>query len=305
VKGFPLPRSRKALALTALSLLLLLLLYPVQLLHKYYLTPCAAAGPIQQTDFEMYLEPVDLTQYEQTLRRHPEQFTISQLAQIEFEERAYPIYQIDWNPTADRRLLIVAATHGNEFASALVIPDLLSEMGSLSLFSDWSIRIITPANPVGLAYQSRYNEDGCDINRDFKEFRTRGAQIQRDVVEDYQPDLIVSLHEGPQSGFFAITTQSVPKPFRQSLHRALVNNDIALAQNSFLGLPLAAEGIFYEGNIISTAKRLLGIHTLGRYAESQEIPVITTESSWKDTDLSTRIKPHRVTIQTVVESWPD
>lgn len=182
-------------------------------------------------------------------------------------------------------MLLFAATHGNEFASALVIPELLSEIANNESYQAWDIRIITPVNPVGLDYQSRYNPNGCNINRDFKSLQTVGAQIQRDAIQEFIPDIIISLHEGPQKGFFAIGTSSVSHDLEDSILSVLKGDQVQMANKSFFGLPLAKSGLMHEGLFINMAKKIFGIHTLGWYGETQGIGVITTESSWLETDV--------------------
>ena len=42
----------------------------------------------------------------------------------------------------------ISAVHGNEFASALAIPELLKELNaSKDIYHNWDIRVITPINP--------------------------------------------------------------------------------------------------------------------------------------------------------------
>lgn len=277
---------------------------PLQLFHKYYLTPCVADGPEKQDDFEMHLEKVDLETYYESLEQFGDRFDVRVINEVSYNEKTYPIYQIDSvNEGSQNRLLLFAATHGNEFASALVIPELLREIGENEMYQSWDIRIITPINPVGLDYQSRYNEHGCDINRDFKNFQTLGAQIQRDAIQEFNPNIIVSLHEGPQKGFFVIGTASVSRELESSIISSLQYAQVQMASKSFLGLPLAKDGFMHEGFIITMAKKIFGIHTLGRYGESQGVGIITTESSWFDDDVENRIKPHMVVVETVVNEY--
>lgn len=291
--------------LSAVILAIALLAFrPLQLFHKYYLTPCAADGPEKQDDFEMHLEEVDLEAYYESLDQFGDEFDVQVINKVSYKEKTYPIYQIDSvNEESQNRLLLFAATHGNEFASALVIPELLREIGENEMYQSWDIRIVTPINPVGLDYKSRYNEHGCDINRDFKNFQTLGAQIQKDAIQEFNPDIIVSLHEGPQKGFFAIGTASVSSELESLMLSELQSEGVQMASKSFLGLPLAKDGLMHEGFVITTAKKIFGIHTLGRYGESQGVGVITTESSWFDTDVQNRIKPHMVVVETVVNEY--
>lgn len=279
---------------------------PLRLFHEYYLSVCPVAKPEKQDDFSMHIEQVDIENYSTIIEQFEAEYQIQVVRTITYGEKDYSIYQIErTNEDRQRRLLVFAATHGNEFASALVIPELLSDIVDNDIYDSWSIRIITPVNPVGLEYQSRYNENGCDINRDFHKFQTIEAQIQRDAIQTFKPDIIVSLHEGPQDGFFAIATSGASADLRNAISVSLSEHKIMLAKRSFLGIPLAKEGIMYEGKWISSAKKIFGIHTLGRYAESQGISVITTESSWIEMDMEKRIVPHIITIRAIVQNTPD
>jgi hypothetical protein len=284
--------------------IVLLAFQPVQLFQKYYLTSCVASGPEKQDDFEMYLEEIDFEEYSATIKKFGTDFDVKVIKDVTYKNRTYSIQQIDQvNESSQKRLLIFAATHGNEFASALVIPELLSEIGKNNIFQSWNIRIITPINPIGLDYQSRYNEDGCDINRDFKNFQTVGAQIQRDTISEFDPNLIISLHEGPQKGFFVIGTSSVSRKIEESIITSLEEKQITMASKNFFGIPLVRRGLMHEGPIINIAKEIFRINTLGRYGESQGVGVITTESSWFETDVKKRVKPHIITIETVLREY--
>lgn len=294
----------KWIILVIVIIVIALAFRPLQLFHKYYLTPCAADGPEKQTDFEMRLEKVDLEAYYESLEQFADKFDVRVINEVSYENKKYPIYQIDSiNENSQNRLLLFAATHGNEFASALVIPELLRKIGKNEMYQSWNIRIVTPVNPVGLDYQSRYNENGCDINRDFNDFQTLGAKIQRDAIQEFNPDIIISLHEGPQKGFFVISTASVSLELESSILSELQKEEVQMASKSFLGLPLAKEGLMHEGFVITMAKKIFGIHTLGRFGESQGVGVITTESSWFDNDIQNRIKPHMVVVETVVNEY--
>lgn len=296
--------EKKLAIIIVVLIVFMLAISPIKLFHKYYLSPCPTNYPEKQDDFEMHLEEVDLEAYYESLEQFDDKFDVRVTNEVSYENKTYPIYQIDSvNEDSQNRLLLFAATHGNEFASALVIPELLREIGENEMYQSWDIRIVTPVNPVGLDYQSRYNKNGCDINRDFKNFQTLGAQIQRNAIQDFNPDIIISLHEGPQKGFFAIGTSSVSGDLEDSILSALKRQKVQMARKSFLGLPLAKSGLMHEGFIINKAKKVFGIRTLGWYGETQGIGVITTESAWFETDVQKRVNPHVTVIDTVVKEY--
>lgn len=294
------------LALVLIVVVILIFMFtPAKLLTKYFLNNCPADGPVKQTDFEMYSEPVDLAKYKEEIFSYSDIATINVLETTKYQDKDYEIYQVDIkNPQAEKNLLIFAATHGNEFASALVIEDLLNQVRQNGeMYKSWNIRIITPINPVGLAYDSRYNENGCDINRDFENFSTIGAKIQRQAIEQFKPQVIVSLHEGPQGGFFVIAESPVSETLRKAILFNLKKEEIHLAQKSFLGIPLSDSGLWYKKSFVYGLQKLFSIHTLGGYAHENNLTILTTESPWTSKDVELRKKPHLVVIKTVIENF--
>jgi hypothetical protein len=277
----------------------------VRLLTKYYLNPCPFSSPKKQTDFPIYLEDFDIEQYYNNLLAFKDDFDYQTLATVSYADKSYPVYKITLKNSGEgNKLLIISATHGNEFATALVIPKLLEDISeNKDFYKGWEIEIITPANPVGLVHQSRYNETGCDINRDFNEYRTIGAGVQRDVIEEFKPDVIVTMHESFREGFFVIAEQNTVKEFEQALARDLQAADIDLGNKSILGLPLSIKGISRKSMLTMWLQRVFNINTLGMYAHELGITTLTTESPWTSSDVEARIKPHLITVKSVVSNY--
>lgn len=271
----------------------------LKLFKKYFLSTQPANGPIKQDDFAMYLEPVDLGEYKKELFAFG--FDAKVLSSIEYKGNSYETFQLDIpGRKPAKRLLIFAGVHGNEFAAALAIPDLLKDIRQHSqAYANWHVRIVTPLNPVGFAHQSRYNESGRDINRDFKDFATTGGQLQKRAIEQFKPDVLISLHEGPQDGFFVIAEGNTPKAWHEHFVGALKKEGIALARKSFFRVGIG-EGHWRKPRVFYALQRLLGIYTLGRYTHEHHIPQLTTESPWSSKDVAARKKPHIAVIKTVI-----
>lgn len=272
----------------------------LKLFKKYFLNQKPASGPVKQDDFEyMHLEPVDFEAYKKSLKILSKNYQI--LETITYKKQQYEVAQIDINPSAKKRLLIFAGVHGNEFAAALSVIDLLDDTKQNSIvYENCHLRIITPLNPVGFVYQSRYNEIGRDINRDFKDFATTGGRLQKQVIEDFKPDFLITLHEGPQHGFFCLAESRTPKILKTKLVKALKSEGVQLATKSFLRFGIG-EGYWQKQRFFYFIQKLLSIYTLGRYSHELGIPQLTTESPWSSIDIKARRRPHVVTVRTVAE----
>lgn len=270
----------------------------LKLFKKYFLNQQPASGPVKQHDFAMYLEPVSLEEYREQLFSYG--FPHKTLATIDYKNKLYGVFQLDVvGKKAKKRLLIFAGVHGNEFAAALSVIDVLKDIKQdPKQYAHLDIRIIAPLNPVGFVHQSRYNEVGQDINRDFRDFSTTGGRIQKEAIEHFKPDVLISLHEGPQDGFFVIAEGNTPKAWREPMLKALEVNGIELARKT-LGFWINIKGYWYKRRFIYGIQKLLGIYTLGGYTYEEGIVLLTTESSWVGKDIEARKKPHVIVVRIV------
>lgn len=270
-------------------------------IKKYLLSPNPADGPEVQADFAMHVEPVDVIAYVKSLRDSG--FHCSDVGTASFESVNYPIVQLDITGDSPRkRLLIVAGVHGNEFAGALAVEDLVRQLkANPALYNNWYIQILAPVNPVGLAKCSRYDQDGYDINRDFKHFYTLGARLQRDAIKTFNPDVIVTLHESPQPDFFMFSEGKLSQELRGAITQKLKADNVKLASKSYLGIKTKA-GIWEKPKTAFIIQRLLGMHTLGSYAYKLKIPMITTESNWNNSNVDERKRPHISVILGILSS---
>lgn len=109
-------------------------------------------------------------------------------------------------PSPRYRVLINAAIHGNEPASAGAAAWLVENLAeSPEKFKDAAIDVVPIVNPWGWVHDIRYNQAGIDINRDFATFNAREAEILKQFLKDKAYDLMVDLHEDPTArGFYLI-----------------------------------------------------------------------------------------------------
>jgi hypothetical protein len=278
----------------------------LNLFRKYYLNPRPARSPKKHMDFKVFLKKIDLNKYYKSLIKFRKTFHIKKLVSIKYKKKKYPIYQIDIKNKAKKNILIFATTHGVEFASALAIPKLLIDIKkNRDFYKKWNIRIITPINPVGLEYQSRYNEKGYDINRDFKKFLTHGARIQRDSILKFKPDIVVSLHEafGESEGeFYIIDNPYVPKELEIKIKKFLEKNKVKINKKDFTGRKIR-HGRMKLGHFLIFMMNLFPIKSIETFTSRLKIPLVTTESSWKLKNIQKRIKPHILTIKAIIKNF--
>lgn len=276
----------------------------LKLFLKYYLKAESHGSPIQEKSMNLVLPEFNIQTFYKNLLSYSNFFKITVNFEVNYKDKLYPIYSLDFCKLKPaKKLLIFSGVHGNEIVSALATIDLLREISkNQELYSDWSIKIITPINPVGLYNISRYNGQGFDINRDFKYFLTKEAALQKDIIQNFKPDIVVSLHEGPQNGFLFITTKLVKNTLKELILNDLRQNNIKLAEKSIIKLPMFTKGNMNEGRFITTIKRILRINTLGTLTNQLGIPLITTESSWSSNNIEERRMAHVVVIKSVINN---
>lgn len=262
---------------------------PLRRFQRFFLTPCAADGPVPETELDLHVEPVDLPRFYAELHRAAGGAPLEELARASYGVDEWPIYLIGPTSTPrDATTLVVAGVHGNEISGSLAAPALLERLSGLP--GPVAIHVLAPANPVGLAHGSRYNGEGCDVNRDFGEFRTVEAAAIRDAIERLRPRVVIALHEGPQPGVFVIGTQLAKPALLRASVEAAARRAIPLATENNLGLPLATPGAMSEGAFLTAAKGWIGLHSLGAHASARGVPLVTTEVPWSWPDLAQRIE---------------
>ena len=275
---------------------------------KYYLSPCYYDNPVRQSDFPQFFLEVDLqTYYKQLTALAAPSFYIDTIETIQYKNQELPIIQLSKiNPTTakPKRLLILAGVHGNESGGTLAILELLNFYNNHpSKFDEWSLKIVTPINPAGTVEMSRYNECGCDLNRKVKTSSQKGIVIQRKIMDTYQPDVIISLHEAPSPDFLIHSNNHLADKLLFQLLADIENKGITLATKDYLGQKLKVPGNSKIKGYLKYLKNLVQVQTLGDYAAERAIIEITTESGWNSQDTFQRVNSHVFAISSIVEHY--
>jgi hypothetical protein len=267
-----------------------------------YLARCPAEGPDATADLGFLPVSLDLQDFYAAIRTRTATFEVAELDSVRDGEESHPIFAIRHRgSSAHHKVLIVAGVHGNEAAGVLAVPAILDLLTTdRPEFGAFDVTIIAPANPVGVAHGSRYNADGCDLNRDFREPRTDEARLLRDFIAAESPNLIVSLHEGPQDGYMLVVTSGGSKQLAQAAVSAVRGEGLALASSHFAGFSLGTPGLSAEGGGSDFLKWALQLNTLGRFANGLGIGTYTTETSWASDDFEGRVRAHVVTVEALL-----
>ncbi len=232
--------------------------------------------------------------FEQTVRGFSDRYDVVEEARVTYLDSTRPMFSVSSRtPDPAKRLLVVSGIHGNEQAGIMSVPMILERFdrdGPVAL------RILTPVNSIGAAEFSRFNADGYDINRDFIQFRTEEARVVRRAFDEFRPDFVLSLHEGPQDAAFMFANRYVDVALAKSILAALEAGGTTLATKDYFGLPLRPPGLSASSPVQRAVLRAweagFKMRAVNEFAAARGIPEITLESGWRSTDGAARLRAH-------------
>jgi hypothetical protein len=154
-------------------------------------------------------EQRNLSTYENRLQKAAavsNHLNMEKIGQVDYPDFQAAVWRIHFHAaqSPQYRVLISAAIHGNEPASAEMAARFVEELSeSPEKYKDAAIDIVPIVNPWGWVHDIRYNQAGIDINRDFATFNAREANIIKQLLQGTSYDLMVDLHEDPTAqGFY-------------------------------------------------------------------------------------------------------
>ena len=232
--------------------------------------------------------------FAQAVRAFGDRYDVVEEARVSYRDTMREIFSVSSRATDPaKRLLVVSGIHGNEQAGILCIPDILERFDS---DGPVALRVLTPVNAIGAAELSRFNADGYDINRDFIQFRTEEARLVRRVFDEFRPDFVLSLHEGPQDAAFMFANRHVDGALARHVLAALEAGGTSLAKKDYFGLPLRPAGLSasspFQRGILRLWEATLKMRAVNEFAAARGVPEVTLESSWRSTDRAARVRAH-------------
>ncbi len=296
---------KKHIILYISALIILASCTKLKLAYKYYINPCYYDSPVKQNDFPQHFIHVDLKDYYNQVITLSDSFIVDTLENIEYKEHSYPILGITKNPTStNTRLLIIAGVHGNETGGTLAIIKLLNDLNNNpSRYKNWTIKIVTPINPAGTIEMSRYNECGCDLNRKMKSSNQKGIVVQRRVIEEFKPELIISLHESPSQGFLIHPNKHLNSDLRNKIINDIEAQNINLATQDYFGRSLVIPGVSKISGMMKFFETIVQVESLSDYINKMGIIEITTESGWNSQDTFQRVNSHLIFIASIIDNY--
>lgn len=236
----------------------------------------------------------DPDDFERDVRSYSDDYDVVEELRVTYRGTTRPIFSVSSRPSHPRkRLLIVSGIHGNEQAGILAVPDILERFdhdGAVAL------RVLTPVNAIGAAEFSRFNAEGYDVNRDFIQFRTAEARLVRRHFDEFKPDFVLSLHEGPQNAAFIFTNPHVDRALADRLLAALVDGGTTLATRDYFKLPLRPPGLSasspFQRVVLGAWEAGFKMQAVNAYAARLGIPEVTLESGWRSPDRDARVRAH-------------
>lgn len=262
--------------------------------NKYLLTPCYYDAPIQNNDYPQNRLPVDISSILSKVSENKE-VTIKKIDEITYEDSTYAISSIHIKRnSATRKMLIFTGVHGNETAGIHAIPVFLDSLFQSNFLDKWELKVIVPINPVGVKHLSRYNECGCDANRNFKKSTIKSIELQKRIVKEFMPEYLVSLHESPTQGFFCFPAKKTNGEIVKEVLINVEKKGIKLAPRNYLGKKLKPHGYSKSGFFGRLSKKIVGMRTLESFTNKFDIHLMTTETDWNSTNLFQRINAHAI-----------
>lgn len=212
---------------------------------------------------------------------------------VSYPNEEYKLYEIIIDNNAEKDILIFSGVHGNEPAGVKASIKFIKEIEKQSIVcNNYNIHIIPIVNPWGWEFDSRYNGDGVDINRDFANENTisNEAELIMNYYRDIKPAILFDLHESYSSGHYFYVYNNYLKKIAKEFCKI---NEIKyrIENNHKVSILKVRNGIILPNWFIIQLVKWADRAALANYFLGRSKAVTTIESS-RNLDIENRINFH-------------
>jgi hypothetical protein len=212
---------------------------------------------------------------------------------VAYQNEEYKLYEIIIDNNAEKDILIFSGVHGNEPAGVKASITFIKEIEKQTIIcNNYNIHIILIVNPWGWEYDSRYNGDGIDVNRDFADNNTisNEAELIINYFRDIKPAIVLDLHESYSSGNYFYMYNNYMKKIAKEFFK--INEKKYVVENNHkVSILKVKNGIIFPNWFIIKFVKWADRAALANYFLDRTKAVITIESS-RNLDIENRIQFH-------------
>ncbi len=177
------------------------------------------------------------------------------------------------------------------------IQGILKKIKSEKLLEAFHFEILYALNPVGISLFNRYNENNCDINRDFLQFKTVQSQLLKNLLKSEAFDYVLDLHEGSYGGHYFINNTSI-KGLTANINKNLEKENIQMSPM----LTNTLKDILFQYELDNPLTKMNQIMTFDNYLNTLGIENILSESNGLSSDFDERVQGHLIVFKQLIEA---
>ncbi len=231
--------------------------------------------------------------------------TIRQLGPVIYGDFSVPLWvvTIECSETPQFHVLLTGGMHGNEPAGTEALLQFIETMSAnVAQDAHTEIDVIPLVNPWGWAHDTRFNQTGRDINRDFASFRSQEARLIRDFTRKKKYDLISDHHEDPDGkGFYMYQYGMRSTALSRAIIRMQRAHGYPIEQDVTMVVLRTKDGLIdvpYAGLWYMSLTRQLSMSNYFRLYNARRVYTVETPTHLPMDD---RLRMHRDTLTALVE----
>lgn len=235
-----------------------------------------------------------------------DRLSMKTIGQVSYGTYQSPVWVVSFSPEAaiKHKVLLSGGIHGNEPAGVEAMVQMVDTLAkNPQKYTDTSFDIIPIVNPWGWSHDIRFNQEGCDVNRDFSTFKCQESAIVRDFASGKRYDLIIDDHEDPDAnGFYMYQYDNPDTWLSRKLINTVRNQGYPVEQDVSMVILKTEDGLInapFWGLWYMKLTGQLSITNYFRLNNSDSVYTIETPMRlvWED-----RLKMHRTALEILLDS---